>query len=62
MEKIVYIAGKRTPFGAFGGSLKDISGTELGVVAAKATLAQAGLSPEKIDHVIFGNVVQSGPD
>lgn len=62
MEKIVFISGKRTPFGAFGGSLKDISATELGVIAAKATLEQAGVSPQIIDHVIFGNVVQSGSD
>ncbi|MDG0817114.1 acetyl-CoA C-acetyltransferase [Bdellovibrio svalbardensis] len=62
MEKIVFIAGKRTPFGAFGGSLKDVSGTDLGVAAAKATLEQAGLSAEKVDHVIFGNVVQSSAD
>ena len=62
MEKIVFISGKRTPFGSFGGSLKDVSATDLGVVAAKATLAQAGLSPEKIDHVVFGNVVQSSAD
>jgi acetyl-CoA C-acetyltransferase/acetyl-CoA acyltransferase 2 len=62
MEKIVFISGKRTAFGAFGGSLKDVSGTELGVIAAKATLEQAGVSPEQIDHTIFGNVVQSGAD
>lgn len=62
MEKIVFISGKRTPFGAFGGSLKDVSATDLGVIAAKATLEQAGVSSEKIDHVIFGNVVQSGAD
>lgn len=62
MEKVVFISGKRTPFGAFGGSLKDISATDLGVVAAKATLEQAGVSPDKVDHVVFGNVVQSGAD
>jgi acetyl-CoA acetyltransferase family protein len=62
MEKIVFISGKRTPFGAFGGSLKDVSATDLSVSAAKATLAQAGMSPEQIDHTIFGNVVQSGSD
>ncbi|MEN0057233.1 MAG: acetyl-CoA C-acetyltransferase [Bdellovibrio sp.] len=62
MEKIVFISGKRTPFGAFGGSLKDISATDLSVVAAKATLEQAGISPQKVDHVVFGNVVQSGAD
>ena len=62
MEKIVVLAGKRTAFGAFGGSLKDLSATDLGVISAKATLEQAGVSPEKVDHVVFGNVVQSGAD
>src|SRR6185312_4847009 len=62
MENIVFVSGKRTAFGAFGGSLKDVSGTELGTITAKATLEQVGLSPEKIDHTIFGNVVQAGPD
>ncbi len=62
MEKIVFIAGKRTAFGSFGGSLKDISATDLGVESVKATLKQAGVSPEKVDHVIFGNVVQSAAD
>ncbi len=62
MEKIVFISGQRTPFGAFGGSLKDLTATDLAVVAARATLAQANLSPEKIDHVVIGNVVQSSSD
>lgn len=62
MEKIVFISGKRTPFGAFGGSLKDVSATDLTVAATKATLQQAGLSPEKVDHLVIGNVVQSGAD
>lgn len=62
MEKIVFISGKRTPFGAFGGSLKDVSATDLTVAATKATLQQAGLSAEKVDHLVLGNVVQSGAD
>ena len=62
MEKIVFISGQRTAFGAFGGSLKDVSATDLAVVSAKATLQQAGLSPDKIEHVVIGNVVQSGND
>jgi acetyl-CoA acetyltransferase family protein len=62
MEKIVFISGKRTPFGSFGGSLKDLSATDLGVHAAKATLEQAHVNPDQIDHTIFGNVVQSGLD
>lgn len=62
MEKIVFISGKRTPFGAFGGSLKDVSATDLSVAAAKATLEQANLSAEKVEHLVLGNVVQSGSD
>lgn len=62
MENIVFVAGQRTAFGAFGGSLKDISGTELGVHAGRATLQQAQVTPEKVEHVIVGNVVQSGAD
>jgi acetyl-CoA acetyltransferase family protein len=62
MEKIVFISGKRTPFGSLGGGLKDLSATDLGVHAAKATLEQANVKPDQIDHTIFGNVVQSGLD
>lgn len=39
-----------------------MTATDLGVIAAKATLQQAGLSAEQVDHVIFGNVVQSSAD
>lgn len=62
MEKIVFISGKRTAFGAFGGSLKDISATELTVAAGKGTLEAAGVKPEDVEQVIIGNVVQSGSD
>jgi acetyl-CoA acyltransferase 2 len=62
MEKIFLVAGKRTPFGSFGGGLKDISATELTKHAALATLEAAGVKPEDVDHTIIGNVVQSGPD
>ncbi|MGE0634573.1 MAG: acetyl-CoA C-acyltransferase, partial [Pseudobdellovibrionaceae bacterium] len=62
MENIVIISGKRTAFGAFGGSLKDVSATDLCVAAAKATLTQADVKPELVDHVVIGNVVQSGSD
>jgi acetyl-CoA acetyltransferase family protein len=61
-ENIVMVSGQRTAFGAFGGTLKDLSSTELSVVAAKATLEKANLSAVNIDHVIIGNVVQSGSD
>lgn len=62
METIVIVAAKRTPFGAFGGTLKDVSATDLAVLASKAALEQAKVDPSEIDHVVFGSVVQSAAD
>ena len=60
--EIVVLSAKRTAFGTFGGTLKDLSATDLGVEAAKAALAASGLSPADIGHLVFGNVMQSSPD
>lgn len=62
MEKIVFISGKRTAFGAFGGSLKDISATDLTVAAGLGAIQAAGVKPEDIGQTIIGNVVQSAAD
>jgi acetyl-CoA acyltransferase 2 len=59
---IVFLSGKRTPFGTFGGSLKDQSATDLAVHASKAALAQADVRPDEVDHVVFGNVCQTSAD
>src|SRR5437762_2848171 len=59
---LVFLSAKRTPFGTYGGSLKDLSATDLGVHAAKAAIAQSGVKPEDIDNVVFGNVVQTSAD
>ncbi|MFL5345988.1 MAG: acetyl-CoA C-acetyltransferase [Hyalangium sp.] len=61
-EEIYFLSGKRTPFGTYGGSLKDVSATDLAVESAKAALAQAKVSPEQIQHVVYGNVVQTSAD
>ncbi|HET6361438.1 MAG TPA: acetyl-CoA C-acetyltransferase [Gemmatimonadota bacterium] len=61
-DDIVLMAGVRTPFGAFGGSLKDLSANDLGVVAAKAALDRSGFDPAELDHVIFGNALQTSGD
>lgn len=60
--KIYLVSGKRTPFGKFGGSLKDISPVDLAVSAARAALEEVSLDPKKIQHVILGNVVPSTTD
>jgi acetyl-CoA acetyltransferase family protein len=59
---LVFLSAKRTPFGTYGGSLKDLSATDLGVHAAKAAIAHSGLKPDDIDNVVFGNVVQTSAD
>ncbi|MFQ5604750.1 MAG: acetyl-CoA C-acetyltransferase [bacterium] len=59
---IVFLSGVRTAFGTFGGALRSLSAIELGVVAAKGALEKAGVSPDKIGHVIFGNVLQTSAD
>ncbi len=61
-KDVVILAAKRTPFGTFGGALKDLSATDLGVHASRAALAQAGVPPEDFGHVVFGNVAQTSPD
>jgi acetyl-CoA acyltransferase 2 len=61
-DEIWFLSGKRTAFGTYGGSLKDLSATDLALESAKAALAQAKVSPEDIQHVVYGNVIQSSPD
>ncbi|XP_041467049.1 3-ketoacyl-CoA thiolase, mitochondrial-like [Lytechinus variegatus] len=59
---IFIVGAKRTPFGTFGGVLKDKSGTDLAEVAAKAALASGNINPEIIDTTVVGNVAQTSPD
>ncbi len=59
---LVFLAGKRTPFGANGGSLKDVTPTDLAVHSSKAALAQSGISADEIQHIIFGNVMHTSHD
>jgi acetyl-CoA acetyltransferase family protein len=62
MRDAIILDGARTPFGRFGGTLRRISATQLGVAAASAALARSQIPPLAVDHVIFGNVVQSSAD
>ena len=62
MSDIVFLSGKRTPFGTFLGALSSVSANDLGFHASKAAIEQAGITAEDIDHVIFGNVLQTSGD
>lgn len=61
-KEIVFLSGVRTPFAAFGSAFKDISATDLGVVASKAAIERSGLAADAVDHVIFGNAQQAAAD
>lgn len=62
LKNVYIVAAKRTPFGKFGGKLKDISATDLQVVANNAAIAQSKLPADKIDSVIVGNILHSSSD
>ena len=63
MNKDIFIlGGARTPMAEYAGKLKDISALELGAIASRAALERTGVAPEAIDHVIFGNVLQTSSD
>lgn len=59
---IFVIGAKRTPFGAFGGSLKAISATDLAVHASKAALAQANVPAQQVSETFMGCVLSSALD
>lgn len=59
---IVFLSGRRTPFGTFGGALRGLSATELAVLSGRAALQAAGVEPEAIGHVIYGNALQTSGD
>lgn len=61
-KEVVFLSGKRTPFGTFGGSLKDFTATDLGVLSAEAALAEAGVEPADVGHVFYGNALQTSAD
>ena len=57
---IVIVSATRTAIGKFGGQFATTSAIELGTAVAKSAIQKAKLSPDQIDTVIFGNVLQAG--
>src|SRR5688572_23708639 len=63
MNKDIYIlGGARTPMAEYAGKLKDISALDLGAIASRAAMQKTGVQPEAVDHVVFGNVLQTSSD
>jgi acetyl-CoA acyltransferase 2 len=61
-KDVVILSARRTPFGTFGGTLKDLTATDLAVHAAKAAVAQSAVPVDDFDHVVVGNVAQTSTD
>lgn len=62
MQDIVILDGVRTPMADYNGAFADVSAIELGAHAAREALARSGVEPGEIDHVIFGNALQTSGD
>ncbi|MBT9297084.1 acetyl-CoA C-acetyltransferase [Rhodococcus sp. GOMB7] len=60
MTSSVIVAGARTPMGRLLGSLKDLSGSDLGGIAIKGALDKSSVAPEQVDYVIMGQVLTAG--
>jgi len=60
MRKVVIASAVRTPVGSFGGAFKNLTSVDLGIVAAKEAMKRAKVTPDMIDEVLLGNVLQAG--
>jgi acetyl-CoA C-acetyltransferase len=60
-REVVIVSGVRTAIGDFGGSLKDFAPTDLGARCVREALSRAGVAPEEVGHVVFGNVIHTEP-
>ena len=59
-ETIVIVGAKRTPIGSMQGKFNSVTASQLGAVAIKAAIEQAGVKPTEVDDLIFGNVLGAG--
>lgn len=60
-REVVVLSGVRTPIGSFGGSLKDVPPTALAAHVLRAAVANANISPGQVEHVCFGQVINTEP-
>ncbi len=61
-EEAFIVGGARTPMAEFVGAFQDVSALELGAHATRAALERAGVAAASVDHVVFGNVLQTSGD
>ncbi len=59
-DPIVILSARRTPMGGLGGELSPMTAAEIGAVAARAAVTDAGVAVDDVGEVIFGNVLGAG--
>jgi len=59
-REVYIVSAVRTPIGSFGGVLKEMSATQLGAIAINGAIAKAGISPDLVDELLMGSVIQAG--
>jgi acetyl-CoA C-acetyltransferase len=62
VTEVVIASAARTAVGSYGKSLRGVPPTELGATAVEAALERAGVDKERVDQVVFGNVIHSAPE
>ncbi|RYF07476.1 MAG: acetyl-CoA C-acyltransferase [Comamonadaceae bacterium] len=60
VDPIVIVGAARTPMGAFQGDFAELAAHDLGGAAIRAAVERAGIAPEKVDEVLFGNCLMAG--
>lgn len=60
MRNVVIVEAVRTAIGSFNGTLQNTAATDLGAVVVKEVLERANVSPETVDEVVLGNILQAG--
>jgi acetyl-CoA C-acetyltransferase len=62
MPDVVIASAARTAIGSFGRSLRDVAPTELGATVSRTAIERAGLQPDQVEQVVFGNVIHTAPE
>jgi len=60
MREVVIVSAARTAIGNYGGTLKDVPAVKLGEVAVREAIKRAGITPDMVEEVVFGSVLQGG--
>src|SRR5919198_766287 len=58
---VVIASAARTAVGSYGKSLRDVPASDLGATAATTAMQRAGIQPDQVEHVVFGNVIHTEP-